>query len=156
MPAKAKMLADRSRNEWAASARIATLPVSRPTSSFAAIRTILTRTEERAAPAVLPSTSGVDSRRALRLAAAENPAGETPVPVQHDETSARLGRARHFIGDRRRDRTRSPPRRSQRVAADAVCEDALARVLRSLDDERRTAEIGEARAEREEHGGHCG
>jgi len=45
MPAKAKMLADRSRKEWAASARIATLPVKRPTSSLAAIRTMLTRTE---------------------------------------------------------------------------------------------------------------
>src|SRR5437899_6316033 len=53
MPANAKMLAERSRNEWAASARMATLPVSNPTSNFAAIKTRLTATEYSAAAALL-------------------------------------------------------------------------------------------------------
>src|SRR6267142_1490788 len=39
--------------EWAASARIATLPVSNPTSSLAPISTTLTRTEYSAATALL-------------------------------------------------------------------------------------------------------
>src|SRR5919204_2646543 len=57
VPAYAKTLAERSRKEWAASARMATLPVRRPTANLAAIRTRLTATEYRAARALLSDRS---------------------------------------------------------------------------------------------------
>src|SRR5438445_6887192 len=67
------MLAERSRKEWAASARIATLPVNNPTSSLAAINTTLTATEYSAATA-LPS---------IRPVRATWPIGISPYPYAH-------------------------------------------------------------------------
>src|SRR2546430_17342460 len=83
MPAQAKILAERSRKEWAASARIATLPVSRPTSNLAPISTTLTRTEYSAAIA-LSSNRPADATLAIAT---------SPYPyAHHREEAARAAR----------------------------------------------------------------
>src|SRR5207245_5385248 len=57
IPRKAKILAESARNEWAASARMATLAVTSPTVPLAVLSTALPRPETRARDAAGPRTA---------------------------------------------------------------------------------------------------